>query len=110
MSNEKISWVLGSQSRYGVCVCVCVFDLFYDPILGNRYGPGDSSRTSQESTHPRFRISCVPPHPVLTQITWGGQILTLHLNYVFFCFCFLLLCRHTASVPITSGTHSGGVQ
>jgi len=42
------------------CVCVCVV-CFIIPILGNRYGPGVNS---------------------LRQYTWGGRILTLHLNYV----------------------------
>ena len=41
----------------GVCVLLC----FIIPILGNRYGPGVNS---------------------LRQKTWGGRILTLHLNYV----------------------------
>jgi len=30
-----------------VCVCVCVLLCFIKPILGNRYGPGVSSRASQ---------------------------------------------------------------
>ena len=43
-----------------MCVCVFVLLCFIKPILGNRYGPG----------------------VIHFQGTWGGRILTLHLNYV----------------------------
>ena len=43
---------------------MCVLLCFINPILGNRYGPGVSS--------------CQRPQ----MLTWGGRILTLHLNYV----------------------------
>ena len=33
-------------------------------------------------THPQFKNTDVPPHPVLPYITWGGRILTLHFDYV----------------------------
>jgi len=37
-------------------------------------------RAKPGGMHPRFRIAGGPPHPILTRTTWGGQILTLHLN------------------------------
>ena len=37
--------------QFVVCVLLCFIPL----ILGDRYGPGGSWRTSQGSTHPRFR-------------------------------------------------------
>jgi len=39
---------------------MCVLLCFINPILGNRHGPG----------------------VITIQGTWGGRILTLHLNYV----------------------------
>ena len=48
------------QRRIQVYVCVCVLLCFVDPILGK-------SRSRCHS---------------LNQGTWGGRILTLHLNYV----------------------------
>jgi len=53
--------------------------LFYDLILGNRYGPGVFSRASQggkKKKNRRTSSTCLP------QTTWGGWILTYHLNYV----------------------------
>jgi len=57
----------------------CVFLCYIKLILGNRYGPGVSSRASQGSAHPRLKIADVPTHPDLPQTTMGGRILTLHL-------------------------------
>jgi len=39
----------------------CVLLCFIKPILGNRYGPGVSSRASQGSTNKRWRIAHAPP-------------------------------------------------
>ena len=67
----------------GIYSCVCCF------VLLNRYwgimamkGLEVSSRASQESTYPRLKIADAPPHPDLPETTWGGRILTFHLNYV----------------------------
>jgi len=67
-------------TTHSVFVLLC----FTKPILGNRYGPGASSRASQGGrTHdwksPKFFLN-----PVLPEITSAGSIwiLTQHLNYV----------------------------
>ena len=39
----------------------CVLLCFVKPILGNCYGPGVSSRTSQARRNPRLRIAHAPP-------------------------------------------------
>jgi len=77
--------ILGNQYGPGASSRVCVL-LFNQPILGNHQvtvpGPRVSSRATQGGTHPRLSITDVTPHPAPPYTTWGGRILTLHLNYV----------------------------
>jgi len=55
-----VLFLLGLPVSLSVVPAVRVLLCFIDPILGNRYGPG------------------VIPF----QGTWGGRILSLHLDYV----------------------------
>ena len=63
---------------------VCCFVLW--PNIGKLLrSQGFLTRAKGAPRHLRFRIASEPPHPVLTQTTWSGLILTLHLNYVAGC-------------------------
>jgi len=97
------------KSSLEVCVCLfvcllCVLLCFIQPVLGNRYNPWvslslrlDKFQTTSVCCFIQVNVFCflllnrywgmivkVPGLPRVNrpQTTWGGRILTLHLNYV----------------------------